>query len=115
MPARVAINGLGRIGRATLKAVMGEPALELVAVNDVAPTDNLAYLLRYDTVYGRLDQDVTSEDATLSIGDRSVRVLNEQDPSALARQRCRQHAMEAVAAIVGVKLHRPRVVGDGDE
>ncbi len=83
MPARVAINGLGRIGRATLKAVMGEPALELVAVNDVAPTDNLAYLLRYDTVYGRLDQDVTSEDATLSIGDRSVRVLNEQDPSAL--------------------------------
>ncbi|MFS8521578.1 MAG: type I glyceraldehyde-3-phosphate dehydrogenase [Micromonosporaceae bacterium] len=83
MPARVAINGLGRIGRATLKAVLGEPALELVAVNDIAPTDNLAYLLRYDTVYGRMDQEVTSQDATLSVGDRSVRVLNEQDPAAL--------------------------------
>lgn len=56
MPARVAINGLGRIGRAALRSLVEEPSggLDLVAVNDVAPPDNLAYLLRYDSVYGRM-------------------------------------------------------------
>ena len=49
----VAINGLGRIGRATLKIVLDNPALQLAAVNDVLPADNLAYLLKFDTVYGR--------------------------------------------------------------
>jgi glyceraldehyde 3-phosphate dehydrogenase len=47
----IAINGLGRIGRATLKIVLDNPALHLTAVNDVLPADNLAYLLKYDTVY----------------------------------------------------------------
>ncbi len=50
---KVAINGLGRIGRATLKIVLDMPELELVAVNDIASPDNIAYLLKYDTVYGR--------------------------------------------------------------
>jgi glyceraldehyde 3-phosphate dehydrogenase len=53
MTTRVAINGLGRIGRAVLKLVTDEPSLELVAVNDLTDAANLAYLLRYDTVYGR--------------------------------------------------------------
>jgi glyceraldehyde 3-phosphate dehydrogenase len=50
--AKIAINGLGRIGRATLKVLMDTPELELVGINDIVPTDNLAYLLKYDTVYG---------------------------------------------------------------
>ena len=53
MTTRVAINGLGRIGRAILKLVIDEPSLELVAVNDLVDVENLAYLLRFDTVYGR--------------------------------------------------------------
>lgn len=81
MPARVAINGLGRIGRATLRAVLAEPALELAAVNDVAAADNLAYLLRHDTTYGRFGEVVTAEDSAIAIGDRTVRVLNEKDPA----------------------------------
>jgi glyceraldehyde 3-phosphate dehydrogenase len=48
----VPINGLGRIGRAILKLLIGEPSLELVAVNDLAEVENLASLLRFDTVYG---------------------------------------------------------------
>jgi glyceraldehyde 3-phosphate dehydrogenase len=48
--ARVAINGLGRIGRATLKILHDIPNLELVAINDLTPVNNLVYLLRYDTV-----------------------------------------------------------------
>jgi glyceraldehyde 3-phosphate dehydrogenase len=83
MPARVAINGLGRIGRATFRSVLEQRALELVAVNDVAPADNLAYLLRYDTAYGRFGESVTAADSTISVGDRSVRVLNEKDPARL--------------------------------
>ena len=49
----VAINGLGRIGRAALKILLDGEGLNLVAVNDLADADNLAYLLKYDTVYGR--------------------------------------------------------------
>ena len=51
----IAINGLGRIGRATLKIVLDNPTLRLTAVNDVLTADNLAYLLKFDTVYGRWD------------------------------------------------------------
>lgn len=83
MPARVSINGLGRIGRATLKAVLEQRGLELVAVNDVAAADNLAYLLRYDTVYGRFPGEVGAEDSALSIGGRTIRVLSEKDPTQL--------------------------------
>lgn len=53
MAGRIAINGLGRIGRAIFKLVLDDAALELVAVNDVVDVENLAYLLRFDTVYGR--------------------------------------------------------------
>ncbi|MGH9421128.1 MAG: glyceraldehyde 3-phosphate dehydrogenase NAD-binding domain-containing protein, partial [Thermoanaerobaculia bacterium] len=54
--ARVAINGLGRIGRATLKILLETPGLELVAVNDISTPENLVYLLMYDTVYGRYEK-----------------------------------------------------------
>ena len=53
MTTRVAINGLGRIGRAVLKLAVDEPELEVVAVNDLVDAENLACLLRFDTVYGR--------------------------------------------------------------
>ena len=65
MRAKVAINGLGRIGRAILKLVVGEPRLELVAVNDLMQIENLAYPLRYDTVYGRYEKPVVTSAANL--------------------------------------------------
>jgi len=54
MAGKVAINGLGRIGRATLKLALEQPQLELVAVNEIGSLENMAYLLRYDTAYGVL-------------------------------------------------------------
>ena len=60
--ATVAINGLGRIGRAALKILLDADGLDLVAVNDIADADNLAYLIRYDTVYGRYHRDVSAAD-----------------------------------------------------
>lgn len=81
--ARVAINGLGRIGRATFKIIEESPELELVAVNDLVPPDNLAYLLQYDSVYGRYEKKVTSSENALHVDGREIRVLSEKDPSNL--------------------------------
>ena len=58
----VAINGLGRIGRATLKIVMETPELNLVAANDIGASDSVEYLLKYDTVYGRYEKAVEATD-----------------------------------------------------
>jgi glyceraldehyde 3-phosphate dehydrogenase len=83
MSVRVGINGLWRIGRATLKIVLEKPELDLVALNDIAPPENLAYLLRYDTVYGRYEKTTEAADGHLSIDGRSCKVLSEKDPANL--------------------------------
>ena len=83
MTTRVAINGLGRIGRAILKLVIDEPSLELVAVNDLADIENLAYLLRFDTVYGRYPKPVTVDGSDLTISGHPIRTLSARDPSDL--------------------------------
>jgi glyceraldehyde 3-phosphate dehydrogenase len=76
----VAINGLGRIGRAALKVLLDFDDIDLVAVNDIASIENLAYLLRFDTVYGRYARDVRVESDALIINGRHVRVLSQRDP-----------------------------------
>src|SRR5215204_7529854 len=79
----VAINGLGRIGRAALKILLDSDGLELAAVNDIAAADNLAYLINYDTVYGRYHRKVSAEDGALVVDDRRIPVFAERDPGAL--------------------------------
>lgn len=79
----IAINGLGRIGRATLKIVLNNPALRLTAVNDVLPADNLAYLLKFDTVYGRWNRDVHAVDGRLNVDGIDYPVLSEREPAKL--------------------------------
>jgi glyceraldehyde 3-phosphate dehydrogenase len=80
----VAINGLGRIGRATLKIVVDTPGLNLVAANDIGSSESVEYLLRYDTVYGRYDKPVqATDDGYLKIGEHRLRLLREKDPACL--------------------------------
>ena len=81
--AKAAINGFGRIGRAAFKILLDTPELELVAVNDIVPTDNLAYLLKYDTAYGRYDKSVAVEDNDLVVAGTRYQVFNERDPAQL--------------------------------
>ena len=81
--AKVAINGMGRIGRAALKIIQDTPELDLVAVNDLMAIDNLIYLLRYDTVYGRYDKPVSAEGGVLHVGTREIKFLSEKDPTKL--------------------------------
>lgn len=78
---RVAINGLGRIGRAVCKLVLDHPELELVAVNDLVPGDNLAYLLKYDTVYGRYERKVGFDDNHLIIDGQPYQLFSQKDPA----------------------------------
>jgi glyceraldehyde 3-phosphate dehydrogenase len=80
MSTKVAINGLGRIGRAILRLVIDEPSFDLVAVNDLVDVENLAYLLRFDTVYGRYAKPVVVDGDHLVIGGRELRTLTSRDP-----------------------------------
>jgi len=79
----VAINGLGRIGRATLKIVMDTPGLNLVAVNDLSDASALVYSLKYDTVYGRYERSVEAAGDQLLVGGHRVRLLRERAPARL--------------------------------
>ncbi|HEX6268617.1 MAG TPA: type I glyceraldehyde-3-phosphate dehydrogenase [Anaerolineales bacterium] len=81
--AKIAINGFGRIGRAIFKIVLDTPQLEIAAVNDIVPPDNLAYLLKYDTVYGRYDKEVNSKDGSLIVNGKEYPVYSIKDPSQL--------------------------------
>ena len=84
--AKVAINGLGRIGRAFLKLALTRPELNVVAVNDLADPENLAYLLRFDSAYGRYDRPVAFDregDACLVVGGHRIRFLQQRDPAQL--------------------------------
>jgi glyceraldehyde 3-phosphate dehydrogenase len=80
---RIAINGFGRIGRGFARAIHGHKELELVAVNDLASAEMLAYLLKYDTVYGRATFDVAVAEGTLGIGGKKVLLTQEKDPAKL--------------------------------
>ena len=103
----VAINGLGRIGRATLKIVLNQPTLHLTAVNDVLTADNLAYLLKFDTVYGRWTREVRSHDNFLNIDGRNYAVLGEREP---ARLPWREMGVDVVFECTGVFRERDDLV-----
>ncbi|MBV8179868.1 MAG: type I glyceraldehyde-3-phosphate dehydrogenase [Mycobacterium sp.] len=81
--AVVAINGLGRIGRATLKVLTGLDGIRVAAVNDVVPVDNLAYLLRYDSVYGRSPHPVSVDDNALVLDGQRIPVYSCRNPAEL--------------------------------
>ena len=81
-PIRVAINGFGRIGRAFARRSAGR-GIEIVAVNDLGSLDNLAYLLTYDTVYGRAPFTVEVKDGALVVDGREVKFFSEKDPANL--------------------------------
>ena len=80
---KVGINGMGRIGRAALKIILETPALELVAINDLMALDNLVYLLKYDTVYGRYDKKVEIAGGDLMVAGKRYQYLSEKDPARL--------------------------------
>jgi glyceraldehyde 3-phosphate dehydrogenase len=84
MPARIAINGFGRIGRNVLRVMARQRSdLEIVAVNDITDAKTLAHLLKYDSVHGRFPGEVAAEDGAIRVDRRSIKVLAEKDPAKL--------------------------------
>lgn len=80
---RVAINGFGRIGRAFYRLAHGRKEIDIVAINDLGEPENLAYLLRRDTVYGAFPDTVEVDGTTLVVGKKRIALLSERDPARL--------------------------------
>ncbi len=83
MAIRIGINGFGRIGRNVLRASLGDPALEFVAINDLTDAKTLAYLLKYDSIHGTLDIPVEAKDDYLIVDSRPIKILAVKDPKDL--------------------------------
>ncbi len=80
---KIAINGFGRIGRTAFQAAFDKKNLEVVAINDLADPENLAYLLQYDSVYGRYSKRVESEKDKIKVAGKEYRCYKEKDPAKL--------------------------------
>ena len=81
MPVKVAINGFGRIGRNVVRAGLHNQEIEFVAVNDLTDTKTLAHLTKYDSIMGRLDEDVHADADSITVGSRKIKVFATKDPA----------------------------------
>lgn len=80
---RVAINGFGRIGRSFTRAIQNHPNIDLIAINDLAPTATLAHLLKYDSIHRAFKGEITTLENNLVIDGKTIKVCNEKDPQNL--------------------------------
>jgi len=80
---KIAINGFGRIGRIFFRQAFSKPEFEIVAINDLGDPENMAYLLKYDSVYGRYNKSVEFKDGNLIVEGVPVKVIQEKDPAKL--------------------------------
>ena len=83
MPVKVGINGFGRIGRNIFRAALGDPSIEIVAVNDITDSMTLGHLLKYDSILGNLPNKVTHTDDTISVDGKGFKVFRVKDPAEL--------------------------------
>src|SRR5689334_933968 len=82
---RIAVNGMGRIGRLLFRRLVGHESIEVVAVNDIMPPANLLYLLKYDSVYGNFPGSISLEEnnTALVVNGRKIKALHEEQPAHL--------------------------------
>lgn len=83
MSIKVGINGFGRIGRMVLRCSLQHPEIEIVGINDLCPADYLAYMLKYDTMHGRINAQVSSGDNSIIVDGHVIPVHAERDPANL--------------------------------
>ncbi|RAJ81995.1 glyceraldehyde 3-phosphate dehydrogenase [Chitinophaga dinghuensis] len=80
---KIAINGFGRIGRMTMRALLQQPGAEVVAINDLTDAHTLAHLFKFDSSHGKFNGTVSAEDGYLVINNKRIRLLNEREPERL--------------------------------
>ena len=83
MATKIAINGFGRIGRLSFRKMFEDDKFDVVAINDLATTEMLAYLLKYDSVQGNFGHDVDHDEEHIIVGDKKIRMYKEADPAKL--------------------------------
>jgi glyceraldehyde 3-phosphate dehydrogenase len=83
MAVKVGINGFGRIGRNVFRAALGNPDIDIVAVNDLTSPATLAHLLKYDSILGNLKNEISSSSDSITVDGKSIKVFAERDPAKL--------------------------------
>ena len=83
MSIKVGINGFGRIGRMVMRCCMNHPNIEIVGINDLCPADYLAYMLKFDTMHGRFQGEVSADGTNIVVNGRAIPVFAERDPANL--------------------------------
>ncbi|MBI2609916.1 type I glyceraldehyde-3-phosphate dehydrogenase [Candidatus Giovannonibacteria bacterium] len=81
--AKIAINGFGRIGRSFFRAAFGDSDLDVIAINDLTSPETLAYLLKYDSVYGRYDKEIKIQNSKFKIEGKEIQIFAQKDPAKL--------------------------------
>ena len=99
MSVRIGINGFGRIGRIVFRVALDHPEIEVVAINDLTDSATMAYLLKYDSVHGTLEQEVKAEEGRIVVGDQSVVMTSVRDPADLNWE---EHGTDIVAECTGL-------------
>ena len=96
---KIGINGFGRIGRITFRAALKRDDVEVVAINDLLDVNHLAYLLKYDSVHGKLEDSIQTNESNLVVNGKSIRITSERDPSKID---WRSAGVDVVAECTGI-------------
>ena len=99
MSIKIGINGFGRIGRLVFRAALKNPAVEVVAINDLTDSATMAHLLKYDSVHGVLEEDIVAKDDAIEVDTRTVAITSIKDPAML---RWREFDVDIVAECTGL-------------
>lgn len=99
MTKKIGINGFGRIGRMVLRAILENPELEVVAINDITDAKTLAHLLKYDSVHGKAKFQVEAQEGALAVNGKSIKIYAERDPGNIP---WKQHGIEYVVESTGL-------------
>ena len=108
MTVKMGINGFGRIGRLVLRAVWNHPEVQVVAINDLADAATMGHLLKYDSVHGRFDVDVTAQDDRLQIDNKSIAIRSIKEPSKIGWEKL---GVDIVAECTGLFRDREGASG----
>ncbi|NLF97660.1 MAG: type I glyceraldehyde-3-phosphate dehydrogenase [Candidatus Riflebacteria bacterium] len=105
MAKKIGINGFGRIGRMVLRAVLENPELEVVAINDITDAKTLAHLLKYDSVHGKAKFQVEAQDGALVVNGKTIKIYAERDPGSIP---WKQHGIEYVVESTGLFVDKEK-------